>query len=192
MAAKVARGETDQVTVHSQRRVTGTGWRSQQRAAAAEEAEAEAEAEAGAEAEAEAEAAGMEEGFSAEEGYGGEISRQGRNETPKRARIGRPRGRGRGRAANYRNALFETPRPQSGDPLTTLNPNTSSTSNPNNKDQPPPQQIGSSADQHDAIIIPLPPAEVQAHQDQGTPSAKVHTATTPTTQIDEDVIMQDV
>lgn len=182
MAAKVARGETDQVTVHSQRGVTGTGWRSRQKAAAAEEAEAETVAEPEPEPEANAEAAGMKEGFSAEEGYGRETSRQERNETPKRARIGRPRGRGRGRAAKYRNALFENARPQSGDALTTLNPSTSSTSNLSNNERAP-QQLGSLGDQHDG------PAEIQTDQEKSTP-AKVQTAMGPI-QIHEDVTMQD-
>lgn len=169
MAAKVARGETDQVTVHSQRRLTGTGWRSRNKVAAIEEAEAEAD--------------DVDEGFSAEGENGGGSSRQGREKTPKRARIGRPRGRGR-----HRNALFGNYRPDSGEILVNANPSTSSTSNLS-KEGHPPQQVSQQADQHGAISPP--PAQIRADQDEGMVSsaASVQTPIEPTKD-GEDVIMQ--
>lgn len=174
-AAKVARGETDQVTMHSQRRFTGTSWRSRQKQAATEEAEAD----------------NLETGFSAEEENGGGNSSQGRNETSRRAKIGRPRGQGRGRGrGQYRASLFENPRPDSGDILNTANPNASSTKNVGEAEGPPPQQVGQLADQHD--IISTPPAHLRADQDQGVGSSTASVqAPMEATEVGEDVIMQD-
>jgi hypothetical protein len=143
MAAKVARGETDEVTVYSQKRLTGTGWRSQQKAAAAEEAEA-------AEAIEEAEEDSMEEGLSAEGGNGERTSRQARNRPLKRPRIGRPRGKvGVGK---HKEPLFgprETPTP---------NPGNNST-NKQNKDEKIQEPVGQAADQHAAAASLLPAQE---------------------------------
>jgi hypothetical protein len=128
MAAKAARGEADEVTVYSQKRLTGTGWRSQQKVAAAEEIE-------------EAEEDSMEEGLSAEGGDGERTSRQARNRPLKRPRIGRPRGVGK-----HKDPLFGPREPP------TINPGDNST-NKRSKDQQIQEQVGQAADQHAAASL---------------------------------------
>lgn len=183
-AAKVARGETDQITMHSQRRFTGTGWRSRQKQAATEEAEAEPAAEA------EAEAEDLEAGFSPAEENGQGSSKRGKNETPRRAKMGRPRGRGQGRG-QHRESLFGNPIPESGDILSAANLSTSSIINTAEPERPP-QQVGSLANEDNAISIPS--AQTRSEQDQGMPgfsSAASAQQSTEATKIGEDVIMQD-
>ena len=199
-AAKVARGENDQVTMHSQRRFTGSGWRSQQKQAATEEAEIEADAGAEAEAEAVAEAvaeADAQAGAAADadnmevvplavEENGQESSKQGRTQNPRRAKIGRPRGRGRGRGRT-RDSLFGNPSPNSADVLSAANPITSSATNVDETERAP-QQVVQPADQQGALA--RPPAQRRAEESQGmVSSSAIVQTTTDATAIGEDVIM---